>query len=157
MTVKTSVVALLFVVATWAPFKNLSANNITSVPFFSQKELPWTEEESQKMTAEFDEIFEEVLEQVEESFGDILDEFGEMDELDITIEDLESITNDPSIKTEPSWSDKAKLAWMFIKFETEKTKQHIKEHPEDYVVSGIIATNLIIAGTLWWLLLQEKP
>ena len=137
MTVKIAVLALIFSTALSSPFRNLNAQNIANAP-----------------------SYEEVLEQGEDSFDDIFDELQGLDELDITLEDIENISKESGIKTEPSLPDQIKLAWMFIKFKaqqkTDEAKQHFQNHPEDYIASGVIVTNLTIAVILWWLMLREK-
>ena len=130
MTVKTAVLALLFVTALSSPFKNLNAQIIDNAP-----------------------SYEKALQQGEDSFDDIFDELQGLDELDITIEDIENITKESGIKTEPSLPDQLKLAWMFIKF---KTQQHFQDHPEDFVVGSVITANFTIAAMLWWLILHDK-
>ncbi|QQR48649.1 hypothetical protein IPF37_03730 [bacterium] len=137
MTVKTAVLALLFATALQSPFRNLNAQNITDAP-----------------------SCEKVLEQEEDSFDDIFDELQGLDELDITLEDIENISKESGIKTEPSLPDQIKLAWMFIKFKaqqkTDEAKQHFQDHPEDFVVGSLIAANFTIAAILWWLILRDK-
>lgn len=130
MTVKTAVLAVLFVTALSSSFRNLNAQTIDNAP-----------------------SYEKVLEQEEDSFDDIFDELQGLDELDITLEEIENISKESGIKTEPSLPDQIKLAWMFIQF---KTQQHFQDHPEDFVVGGIIATNLTVAAILWWLILHDK-